>query len=575
MAEIPVNDEPFEVIRANDMMYVDKTEALVDLCSEVSRGGFPLHLYTRPSRFGKTMLQDTMDRFFNVAYAGNQDLFEGLEISRHREFDRLKNRFPVIRIDMQGVDASDEGSLLESLRETISETYSSIQSQYGSEWMSEETRRLFSEHISSVVPAGSVPFSILRLSGALSRELVGPDGELLNTKPVILMDEYDSFLNRLGSPLVFDHIASVLSNFMVLTFKTNRNRSLGVITGILTLADTGLISDLNNIVSHDIFDRRSARYFGYTEEEVDWILDTYLPPGADLGLVDANIKRAYNGYDFGGLSIYNPRSVNMYLRNEEFEDPPAVWTKRRENSVLDGLLSKAPEKVQDEIASLVLYKGRTKEMAIRPSTLYSDLLRDDRVCTRLYSYLVMTGYLKASVRRRMSNGSVLCDVSLPSNEMKNAYEDLLARVRERKAGGNRFFEALFSEDAEGATEGYNEHLKALSVDDPWKHDDCKKDLTNFLQNGFYRPATEIPKGNGKVDVFLDKDSNCLNHSFYIEITTSAEAGTSDLDRILDICWRKFDSRRYAEEDKDGVFVAFAWDRRFCKIGIRRYEDIKL
>jgi len=112
---IPVENVSFDTIRRKGMLYVDKTSMLVPLCSDVEADASAVHVYTRPTRFGKTLNMSMIDRFFNVAYAGEPDVFEGLCISERREFDRLKNRYPVIRLNLGTAKPNDSSSLCDSL----------------------------------------------------------------------------------------------------------------------------------------------------------------------------------------------------------------------------------------------------------------------------------------------------------------------------------------------------------------------------------------------------------------------------------------------------------------------------
>ena len=112
----------------------------------------------------------------------------------------------------------------------------------------------------------------------------------------------------------------------------------------------------------------------------------------------------------------------------------------------------------------------------------------------------------------------------------------------------------------------------MSVRDSWDHQRCKEHLTGYFQDHYFEPIDEPSAGNGYIDIHIKKESGDLRPALFIEITTAGDAQTTDMDKILDICWEKFTERKYTEEDKHGLFIAFAWDRRFCKIGIRRYGD---
>ncbi len=54
---------------------------------------------TRPRCFGKSLNLSMLDAFFNIKYKGNT-WFDGLEISKHPEYDSYKNAFPVISFSL-------------------------------------------------------------------------------------------------------------------------------------------------------------------------------------------------------------------------------------------------------------------------------------------------------------------------------------------------------------------------------------------------------------------------------------------------------------------------------------------
>jgi len=107
MPPIPVGSETFDEIRTHGMLYVDKTGLLVELCDNLLNGMRRVHVYTRPTRFGKTLNQTMIDRYFNIRYREKENIFKGLNISNHPEFEKLMCEYPVIRLDMRVVSAEN------------------------------------------------------------------------------------------------------------------------------------------------------------------------------------------------------------------------------------------------------------------------------------------------------------------------------------------------------------------------------------------------------------------------------------------------------------------------------------
>ena len=104
LKKLPIGNEDFTYIIQNGGYYVDKTSYLKKVFSNIS----PVILFTRPRRFGKTLLMDMFKSFLSVAKDGSSDreykekLFDGLEILKDKEFiDKYMGQFPVINISLK------------------------------------------------------------------------------------------------------------------------------------------------------------------------------------------------------------------------------------------------------------------------------------------------------------------------------------------------------------------------------------------------------------------------------------------------------------------------------------------
>lgn len=102
---LPLGVSNFHKFRETGKIYVDKTELIYQLASE--RGQF---LFTRPRRFGKSLLISTFESLFKN---GTKDFF-GLFIQ-----GKWKDRtYPVIRLDFSNIkDFSSRDEFLSLLNE--------------------------------------------------------------------------------------------------------------------------------------------------------------------------------------------------------------------------------------------------------------------------------------------------------------------------------------------------------------------------------------------------------------------------------------------------------------------------
>lgn len=97
MGRMDIGVSSFAEIRDGGRCYVDKSMLIADVLSKNDRG---IYMFTRPRGFGKTVNLTMLDAFLNLEYEGNT-WFDGLEIADHHEFDRYRNAFPVLHIDLK------------------------------------------------------------------------------------------------------------------------------------------------------------------------------------------------------------------------------------------------------------------------------------------------------------------------------------------------------------------------------------------------------------------------------------------------------------------------------------------
>ena len=97
MGQADTSGLTFKDMRIRDKLYIDKTLLIKDLLDQDDSGIF---LYTRPRRFGKSTNITMLDAFFNLRYEENT-WFDGLMIFEFPEYDRYRNRFPVIKINLK------------------------------------------------------------------------------------------------------------------------------------------------------------------------------------------------------------------------------------------------------------------------------------------------------------------------------------------------------------------------------------------------------------------------------------------------------------------------------------------
>ena len=281
--KLPTGIQTFRKMREDGCYYVDKTAHIERLISSGS-----CFFLSRPRRFGKSLLVDTIKELFE----GNEPLFQGLHI--HDRWD-WSARHPVVKLSFGGAGFRAPGDL---------HTY-----------LMEQLDRL--ERQAQITPRyDSAPGRFRYLLQTLH--------ERSGQRVVVLVDEYDKpILDALTAP------ASTLPAAGVTELaRANRDalRSLygnikecdadirfAFLTGVSKFSKVSLFSELNNL--DDItLDPSYATICGYTEAD----LDAVFAPELD-GLDRDAIRDWYNGYCWlGEQKVYNPFDILLLFGKRRF-----------------------------------------------------------------------------------------------------------------------------------------------------------------------------------------------------------------------------------------------------------------
>ncbi len=253
--------------------YVDKTDHARRL---VERGKY--YFLSRPRRFGKTLLVDTLQKLFE----GSEELFRGLSV--HGRWD-WSARHPVVRLSFGGRNFV----VPDRVRETV-------------EAQLEETE----------IQAGLEPGT----AGAAIRfqRLIRTLYERTGQQAVVLVDEYDKpILDALGDRELALANRSFLRDLYGVIKDCDEHLRFVFLTGVSKFSQAGIFSGLNNL--NDItLDERYGAICGYTDDE----LDAVFAPELD-GLDRDEVRRWYNGYNWlGPERVYNPHDILLLFDKRRF-----------------------------------------------------------------------------------------------------------------------------------------------------------------------------------------------------------------------------------------------------------------
>lgn len=245
-------------------------------------------------------------------------------------------------------------------------------------------------------------FSLKRLSELLYKHY--------GKNTIILIDEYDVPLDKAFQYGYYREMVALIRGFLGETLKTNDFLQFAVLTGCLRVSGESIFTGLNNFKVLSITDTRFDEQFGFTEEEVRRLLETY-----HLESHFSETKEWYDGYHFGNADIYCPWDVVNHvdrLKHEPGAKPQSYWLNSSGNGLVKRFISKANKTTRDEIERLVA--GEAIEKSVRLELTYDEI---DNSIDNLWSVLFTTGYLTLD---RITEQGMYCLV-IPNKEVREVY----------------------------------------------------------------------------------------------------------------------------------------------------------
>ena len=406
--KLPVGIDSFDKIRKNGFYYIDKSgliEQLVQLGGEVT-------LFTRPRRFGKTLNMSMLRSFFETGT--DASLFDGLYISGNKEIcDEYMGKYPVIFLSLKDVD----GLKYENAKYRIMELIGREAERYfflgDSDRLSENEKEQYKTMIALQNGKYSMDENVLTSSlRLLSHLLFQHYGE----KTVILIDEYDVPLDKAFQNGYYQEMVSLIRGLFGMALKTNDSLQFAVLTGCLRISKESIFTGLNNFKVLSILDSRFDEQFGFTDQEVQKILDDY-----ELSSHFKETKEWYDGYRFGKADIYCPWDVINYVEQLRY-DPEAVpqdfWSNSSGNAMVRRFIDMADVSTKNEIERLIA--GESIEKDVTPELTYDEL---DKSIENLWSVLFTTGYLTHKGRTESGKYRLV----IPNREVRNLF---VKKIRE-------------------------------------------------------------------------------------------------------------------------------------------------
>lgn len=551
--KLPAGIEDFKEIRKRGYYYVDKSKLIEQL---VELGG-KVTLFTRPRRFGKTLNMSMLRSFFETG--ADASLFDGLYISGNKEIcDEYMGKYPMIFLSLKDVD----GLKYENAKYRIMELIGREAERYfflgDSDRLSENEKEQYKAVIALQDGKYSMDENVLISSlRLLSHLLFQHYGE----KTVILIDEYDVPLDKAFQNGYYQEMVSLIRGLFGMALKTNDSLQFAVLTGCLRISKESIFTGLNNFKVLSILDSRFDEQFGFTDQEVQKILDDY-----ELSSHFEETKEWYDGYRFGNADIYCPWDVINYVEQLRY-DPAAVpqdfWSNSSGNAMVRRFIDMADVSTKNEIERLIA--GESIEKDVTPELTYDEL---DKSIENLWSVLFTTGYLTHKGRTESGKYRLV----IPNREVRNLF---VKKIREwfsdvsRKDGQTleELCDAFVNKNVEKIEQIFGDYLwNTISIRDTAVAKEKKENFYHGILLGLlgYKSTwlikSNAESGIGYSDILVEVPTN--RTGIVIELKY-AEGG--DMDAACEEAMRQIEEKGYiAKLKQDGM-------RNFIRYGIACFK----
>ena len=526
---VGVGESDFAALRRSGKYYVDKTAVMYELVEETEN---KVTLFTRPRRFGKTLMMSMLSNFFSIR-KDSREIFEGLGITAYKEFcEKWMNQSPVLFLSYKDVEAETFEGAYRMLKTKLADLCKELDFLLEETAVNSADRDIFRKLMFKTAEEDDVKNSLK----TIMRMLYAVYGR----KTILLIDEYDVPLARASEKNTVENayysaMLDVIKGMMGTALKDNEFLEFSVITGCLRIAKESIFTGTNNFASYSVLDADFSEYFGFSEEEVEkMLLAADRQDKADL------IKEWYDGYIFGDSFLYCPWDVMNYmsaLKKRENAKPKNYWKNTSHNGILLTFVKRTDFKVRGKFE--ILMNGGTITQTISDELTYDTLHSSE---DNLWSVILMTGYL---TKADAGEEGETVRLKIPNREIASIFEDTVVKLFQDTMDDNcrkDMMEALWRGDEQEASEAISNLLwKTISYND--YHEDY---YHAFLAGAFvglgYEVESNKEKGLGRPDIFLKDDDNRR----VIIIETKRSKKEDNLGQDCDRAVNQILSKKYAE-----------------------------
>ena len=471
-------------IALNSQIFVDKSN-LIEVTNRCVGTMQRFVCVSRPRRFGKSMAADML-----AAYYGREEdsteLFQNLKIAESESYYQHKNKYDVIKINMQEF-LSETSSVEEMINLLRRYLIFDLEEAFG------EVRFRDKENLIQVMKD---------IYASTKRSFV------------ILIDEWDCLFREYQND---KDAQKRYLDFLRAWLKDKEYVALAYMTGILPIKKYGSHSALNMFSEYSMTNpREMAQLFGFTEEEVKELCQKY----------SRNFEETqawYDGYELTTMkqnelvtyAMYSPKSVVDAMLSGIFDN---YWNQTETYEALKTYIHMNFEGLKDDIVKMLAGEA----VPINIGTFSNDMTtfqgKDD-----VLTLLVHLGYLSYHWMNKT--------VSIPNKEVSQEYINAISTMNWKEVidsveASKKLLEALWNKDAEAVAQGIDKAHREISI---LKYNDenalsCTINLAFYFAREYYTVVRELPSGKGFADIcFIPRKIHKEKPAVIIELKWDKDA----------------------------------------------------
>ena len=389
------------------------------------------------------------------------ELFKDTEIATKKSFHKHINQYNVIHLDISTFWDVYKENIVEKIQEYI---FDELKEVYGEQI---DYTKMISSVLMSVYKITKIPF-------------------------VIIIDEWDCVIRNSGNEALVHKYLQFLHSL----FKSEESKkflALAYITGILPIKKIRDESALNNFDEYTMLKSKPiTKYFGFTEEEVKGLCEQY-----DMDF--ETTKTWYNGYLIDGIHMYNPNSVSLAMKKQDFD---SYWKNTSSFEAINTFITMNYEGLKDDILTM-LSGGK---VPVITDTFGNDLFEISSKDEALTA-LIHLGYLAYDAEEESA--------FIPNYEVAKAYQAALNKggwkeITRSISKCDELLRATMAKDADKVAQiieiAHEAYTSVIKYNDE-NSLSCVLTMAYFTAPAYYNIVREFPTGKGYADLLFIPRAN--------------------------------------------------------------------